>query len=85
MKKLFALSLTLGALSGCAVAPSVPILGAFFPAWLLCIAGALCITLPLRAVLIRRGLDRRLGPPLLVYPLLTIIGTLLFWILFFRN
>ncbi|SBV96582.1 conserved membrane hypothetical protein [uncultured delta proteobacterium] len=72
-------------LSGCAVSPSIPILGAFFPGWLLCAAAALFVTLVLRAVLIKAHLAESLGPPVLVYPLITAIGTLLFWILFFHN
>lgn len=72
-------------LSGCAVSPSIPILGAFFPGWLLCATAALFVTLVLRAALIKLHRVEILGPPVLAYPLITVIGTLLFWILFFHN
>lgn len=75
----------LAMLSGCAVSPSIPILGAYFPGWLLCATGALFVTLIIRAALIKLDRADRMGPPVLAYPLMTAIGTLLFWILFFRN
>ena len=72
-------------LSGCAVSPSIPILGAYFPGWLLCLTGALFATLIIRAVLIKLDRADSMGPPIFVYPLMTVIGTFLLWILFFRN
>ena len=72
-------------LSGCTVSPSIPILGAYFPGWLLCVTGALFVTLILRAVLIKLDRADSMGPPIVVYPLMTLIGTFLLWILFFRN
>ncbi len=85
MKKIIAFFSAAALLSGCVSSPSIPILGAFFPAWLLCSIGAIVITLIFRAVLIKCELSEKLGPPLLVYPLITVICTLSFWILFFRN
>ena len=75
----------LAMLSGCTASPSIPILGAYFPGWLLCVTGALFVTLILRAVLIKLNRADCMGPPVFVYPLMTVIGALLFWILFFRN
>lgn len=75
----------LAMLSGCTVSPSIPILGAYFPGWLLCVTGALFVTLIIRAVLIKMNRANCMGQPVFVYPLMTVIGTLLFWILFFRN
>ena len=75
----------LAMLSGCAVSPSIPILGAYFPGWLLCVTGALFVTLVIRAVLIVLGRAACRGPPVFVYPLMVVIGTFLLWILFFRN
>ena len=72
-------------LSGCAVSPSIPILGAYFPGWLLCLTGALLVTLGIRAALIQLDRADRMGPPIFVYPLMVVIGTFLLWILFFRN
>ncbi len=85
MRKTLAIVTLLGALSGCAVSPSIPILGAFFPGWLLCSIGALFATLIIRALLIKADRADSLGPPVVVYPLMAAIGTILFWLLFFRN
>ena len=71
--------------AGCAVSPSVPILGAFFPGWLLCLTGALFFTLVIRAVLGKLGRADLAGPPVIAYPLLTALFTLVLWILFFQN
>ena len=75
----------LAMLSGCTVSPSIPILGAYFPGWLLCVIGALFVTLIIRAVLIHLERADSIGPPIFVYPLMVVIGTFLLWILFFRN
>ena len=85
MSRLFVILPILAVLSGCAVSPSIPILGAYFPGWLLCVTGAFFATLIIRAVLIKLNRADRMGPPIFVYPLMTAIGTFLLWILFFRN
>lgn len=85
MKKICAI-LALSLLpAGCAVSPSVPILGAFFPGWLLCLTGALFLTLIIRAVLGKLGRVDIAGPPVIAYPLITAAVTLLLWIVFFQN
>ena len=75
----------LAMLSGCAVSPSIPVLGAYFPGWLLCVTGALFVTLIIRVVLIKLDRADSMGPPVFVYPLMAAISTFLLWILFFRN
>ena len=85
MSRLSVLLPILAMLSGCAVSPSIPILGAYFPGWLLCATGALFATLIIRAVLVKLDRADRMGPPIVVYSLMTLIGTFLLWILFFRN
>ena len=85
MRKLSAIIPISAMLSGCAVSPSIPVLGAYFPGWLLCVAGALFVTLVIRAILIKLERTDSLGPPVVVYPLIMIIATILFWIIFFRN
>ncbi len=72
-------------LAGCAKPPSVPIFGAFFPGWLLCIIGAILVTLIIRAVITALGLGRSVGPLVVTYPLLVIILTFVAWIIFFKN
>lgn len=57
------------ALSGCArqSIPSYPLLGAYFPSWLISAAFGIIVTLALRAVFIRIGLDDLLPWRLAVY------------------
>ena len=85
MRKEVCAILTVSLLAGCDVSPSVPILGAFFPGWMLCLTGALFLTLIIRAVLGKLGRAGIAGPPVIAYPLMTAAFTLVLWILFFRN
>ncbi|QJI39431.1 hypothetical protein HKK52_00290 [Pseudomonas sp. ADAK2] len=73
------------ALSACANAPSVPVLGAYFPDWLFCILGAVLLAFVLHALLARRGFGAWLAPPALTYPLLTVLFALCTWLLFFQS
>ncbi|MEP9317703.1 YtcA family lipoprotein [Pseudomonas sp. LABIM340] len=81
---LFALGLP-SALSGCSNAPSVPVLGAYFPDWLFCITGGLLLSLLLHSLLSRRGASSQLAPPALTYPMFTAMFSLIAWLLFFRS
>lgn len=69
-------------LAACANAPSVPVLGAYFPDWLFCILVAALLGLPLHAVLARRGW---VGPAVLTFPLLTALLALGAWLLVFQG
>lgn len=72
-------------LSACSNAPSLPVLGAYFPDWLFCISGAVLLSLILHALLARRGLGAWLAPAALSYPLLTALLALAAWLLFFQS
>jgi len=63
-------------------APSFDILGSFFPAWLVCLAIALLLTIGTRWLLIRISIV--LSLPILTYPSLTALFTLSLWLAFFR-
>lgn len=78
-------SLLVGGLSACSNAPSLPVLGAYFPDWLFCISGAVLLSLILHAVLARRGRADLLAPAVLTYPLLTTLVALGAWLLFFQS
>lgn len=57
-------------LAGCGRAPPSPSLfffGAYFPSWLICVAGGIIGALVLRLVFIRTGIDDQLPVRLLVY------------------
>jgi len=63
-------------------APSFDILGSFFPAWLVCLAIALLLTIGTRWLLTRVSIV--LSLPILTYPSLTALFTLSLWLAFFR-
>jgi hypothetical protein len=73
------------ALSGCASAPSISILGAFFPGWMLCIIAGIALTLALRGLLMAAGLDEYVGPRGVIYPAAVLLLTLVTWMAFFAN
>lgn len=70
----------LGLLSGCGQgrAPSFMIAGSYFPAWLVGLALSIPLTVIIRAVVIRSGLDDALPARLLVYSCLCLLMTLAF-------
>jgi hypothetical protein len=63
-------------------APSFDILGSFFPAWLVCLALAVLLTIVTRWLLLRVHVV--LWFPILAYPSLTVLFTLSLWLAFFR-
>ena len=70
------------ALTGCSRAPSFDILGSFFPAWMVCLALGLLLTVASRWLLLR--LHVVIALPILTYPSLTALITLALWLAFFR-
>lgn len=77
------LSIAAALLAGCD--PILSIQGAFFPAWVLCIAGGLVLTGLVHRVLVATGLQPHVGPLPLVYPCIALLATNLLWLLFFRT
>jgi hypothetical protein len=69
-------------LASCGRAPSFDVLGSFFPAWLVCLAAAILLTVLARWLLLR--LRIALTPPILIYPSLTALFTFALWLIFFR-
>jgi len=67
--------------SSCSRAPSVDVLGSFFPAWLVCLLVAIVLTALVRLALLRLRVKAAL--PLLVYPSLASLFTFLLWLIFF--
>jgi hypothetical protein len=70
--------------TGCARAPSVDVLGSFFPIWIFCVLAGIFATVLTRRVLLRFGTDYDYGPPVLIYPCLTVFFACVIWLLFFR-
>jgi YtcA family len=67
---------------GCGRAPSFDILGSFFPAWLVCLASGLLLTIAAGRLLLRTRVV--LALPVLTYPSLTALFTFALWLAFFR-
>ncbi len=84
MKYPLAFILALGFVAGCAAPPSIPVVGAYFPDWLFCIAAGVVLTVIVRAILIWCRVERLLGPPVLAYPTLAVLFSLLTWLLLFK-
>ena len=78
-------TLCLGVLSatGCALSPSVNILGSFFPAWLISIVTGLVLALIAWRVLIATGVAPYLTPAGLVYPCLAALLIFASWLVLF--
>jgi heme/copper-type cytochrome/quinol oxidase subunit 4 len=79
--RLLPLLLVAPLLSSCSRAPSVEVLGSFFPAWLVCFIVAIALTALARWTLLRLRVKAAL--PLLVYPSLAAVFTFLLWLIFF--
>jgi len=67
------------------VAPSVNILGSFFPAWLICIVIGLVITILTRQVFVAMKIAPHLGPAALVYPCLVGLCIFATWLVLFGS
>ena len=72
-------------LTGCRGAPSINVLGSFFPGWMFCMAIGVVGSLLLRLVFIKTNIDAHLPMRTTVYLCLWVLITLLSWLLFFRN
>jgi hypothetical protein len=78
----FGLAIAAFLLTSCGRAPSFDILGSFFPAWLVCLALGLLLTVAARRLLLR--LHIVIALPILTYPSLTALLTFALWLAFFR-
>jgi hypothetical protein len=70
--------------AGCNHAPSIDIIGSFFPVWMLCLSIAVVLAFVVRYFLVRFKLDSEVGPVALFYPSVVILFTSLLWLIFFR-
>jgi len=71
-------------LAGCTRAPSVDIIGSFFPGWLICLTIAVLLVFVVRWVLVKFRLESEVGPLALFYPSLVTLLTSALWLLYFR-
>ena len=70
--------------AGCGRAPSVDIIGSFFPVWMVCLTIAIVLTSILRLVLLRYQFESEIGPVALFYPSVVILLSCLLWLIFFH-
>ena len=70
--------------SGCGRAPSVDVIGSFFPVWMVCLIIAIVLTSILRLVLLRYQFESEIAPVALFYPSVVILLSCLLWLIFFR-
>jgi hypothetical protein len=70
--------------SGCSRAPSVSIIGSFFPIWMICIAAGVVAAFLERVVLVRSGLEQHVGPLWSFYPATVTLFACGLWEVFFR-
>lgn len=68
-------------LASCSRAPSVDVLGSFFPAWLLCLVIAVIVTALVQLLLARFRM--RVAYPVLFFVGLATLLTLALWLIFF--
>jgi hypothetical protein len=66
---------------GCSRAPSIDVLGSFFPSWLVCFIVAVLLTTGAHFAAVR--LRIKVVYPLLIYPSLLALLTFALWLIFF--
>jgi hypothetical protein len=71
-------------LVGCQRAPSIDVVGSFFPAWLLCLVLGIVLTTGTRFLLLKLHLEEAFSPPILMYASSTALFTFALWLLFFH-
>jgi YtcA family len=72
----------LAALPGCD--PTLNLWGSLLPAWVLCLTLAVMLAAALRWLFAAGGLERHLGPLVIVYPCLVLLLACLVWLVLFR-
>ena len=69
---------------GCGRAPSISIIGSFFPVWMVCLVAGVVLAFVIRFLLLRYRLESEVGPVALFYPCVVALFTCLLWLIFFR-
>lgn len=70
--------------AGCNGAPSVDVIGSFFPAWMVCIIAAVVMAFGVRYVLLKFQLESEVGHLGVFYPCVVIFLACGLWLLLFR-
>ena len=69
--------------NGCSRAPSIEVIGSFFPAWMFCIMAALVVTGLIRLALVRWELEQKLAPLIVFYPSVAVAISCSLWFILF--
>ncbi|MFP3564148.1 YtcA family lipoprotein [Paraburkholderia sp. SIMBA_030] len=72
-------------LSGCVNAPSISVLGAYFPDWLFCIVAGVVLTVVIYLILKRLQADHLMWPSAVVYPTLVAFLAFAIWLVAFQH
>jgi hypothetical protein len=65
------------------VAPSLNVLGSFFPSWILCVVIGILLAFGTRMLFVRANFEKELSPLILVCSSLAALFTFTTWLLFF--
>lgn len=71
----------LGGCSSNAQAPSIPVFGSYFPAWIICAAFGVMLAIVLRVLLVKTDVNSHLPLPPLVYLCAAILGGTVSWLI----
>jgi hypothetical protein len=71
--------------AACNYAPTMDLLGSYFPAWMLCAAVGIVAAVIIRQILALAGVNDYVVAPLLTYAGLAVSATLLAWLLWFGH
>jgi len=71
--------------AACNYAPTMDLLGSYFPAWMLCAALGIVAAVIIRQILAVAGINDYVIAPLLTYAGLAVSATLLAWLLWFGH
>jgi len=82
---IISLSLIVVGVGQLACDPVLDVDGAFFPSWMLCMILGIGLTFAFYPLFVRMGIENHIGPPVLIYPSLALLLTLLTWLVFFRT
>jgi hypothetical protein len=83
-KRIFGVTAACLICGGCSRAPSISIIGSFFPIWMVCLITGVVLAFAVRSLLLRYRLESEVGPVALFYPSVVALLTCLLWLIFFR-
>ena len=70
-------------IAGCRRAPTVSILGSFFPSWLICLFAGIILSVMANRIFARFALEKEILWPIVVYPCFALFFACILWLCFF--